>query len=134
MSSKTILCIDDEAAGLLVRTRILELSGYKVLAAQNGREGLELFARQQIDAVLLDYYMPDMSGESVAAEMRRLKPSVPIVLLSAYVTIPENGLQLVDKIVVKAQHPQVLLDTLAGLFEPSRGDTNTDCIHGDLCT
>ena len=129
MSGKTILCIDDEAAGLLVRTRILELNGYKVFAAKSGKEGLALFEREAIDAVLLDYFMPDMSGEDVATEMRRTKPDVPIVLLSAYVTIPDNALTLVDKVVIKAQHPQVLLDTLASLFERANPDPNGASSH-----
>jgi len=61
--------------------------------------------------------MPDMSGDAVAEEMRRLNPLVPLVLLSAYPTLPDHALQVVDKVMIKAQHPQVLLDTLTSLFE-----------------
>jgi CheY-like chemotaxis protein len=114
--SKTVLCVDDDAAGLLVRTRILELSGYKVLAAASGRQALELFATQPVGAVLLDYCMPDMNGDAVAEEIRRLNPSVPLVLLSAYPSLPERVLQVVDKVIAKPQHPQVLLNLLASVF------------------
>ena len=92
------------------------MSGYKVLAAAGGRQALELFAREPVDAVLLDYCMPDMNGDAVAEEIRRLNPSVPLVLLSAYPSLPERVLQVVDKVIAKPQHPQVLLNLLASLF------------------
>ena len=106
---KTILCIDDEPSGLLVRSRVLEINGYTVLSAQSGREGLELFRSHPVDVVVLDYYMPELSGEVIASEMRRMKPQVPIILLSAFVEVPETTLKLVDRVVLKAQHPDVLL-------------------------
>lgn len=110
--AKVVLCIDDEPAGLLVRSRVLEVNGYTVLATQSGREGLHLFQSHRVDIVVLDYYMPELSGEAIASEMRRMKPDVPIVLLSAFVEVPESTLKLVDRVVVKAQHPDVLLKEL----------------------
>ena len=106
------MCIDDEPSGLLVRSRVLEINGYTVLSAQSGRDGLELFRRHRVDVVVLDYYMPELSGEAIASEMRRLKPQVPIILLSAFVEVPETTLKLVDRVVLKAQHPDVLLKEL----------------------
>lgn len=115
--AKVILCIDDEPSGLLVRSRVLELNGYNVLATQSGREGLEIFRSKPVDVVVLDYYMPEVSGEVIASEMRRINPSVPIILLSAFVELPESTLKLVDRVVVKAQHPEVLLKELQQLWE-----------------
>jgi CheY-like chemotaxis protein len=110
--AKVVLCIDDEPSGLLVRSRVLEINGYTVLATQSGSEGLELFRSRPVDVVILDYYMPELSGEAIASEMRRIKPDVPIILLSAFVEVPESTLRLVDRVVVKAQHPDVLLKEL----------------------
>lgn len=115
--AKVVLCIDDEPSGLLVRSRVLELNGYTVLSTQSGREGLELFRSKPVDVVILDYYMPELSGEVIATEMRRINPDVPIILLSAFVEVPETTLKLVDKVVVKAQHPDVLLKELQQLWE-----------------
>jgi CheY-like chemotaxis protein len=111
-----ILCIDDDATGLYIRKMFLQAQGYQVLTALSGREGLELFTAHPIAAVVLDYMMPEMNGGEVAAEMKRLKPEVKILLLSAYVTLPEEALKWVDGRVVKGEGPQLFLDALRQLL------------------
>jgi two-component system OmpR family response regulator len=108
-----VLCVDDEESGLLVRANILQLHGYEVLTARTGRAALELFAAQGIDAVVLDFCMPDLQGDMLANAMKRARSDVPIILLTAYVSVPEQTTRLVDKVVVKAQHPSVLLAALS---------------------
>ncbi len=49
----TLLCIDDSEAELEIRKTVLQFHGYRVLTAENGREGLELIAENKIDVVLL---------------------------------------------------------------------------------
>jgi len=110
------LCVDDEPAGLRVRQMLLEMSGYAVLTALSGEQGLESFRAHPVDAVLLDYYMPGMDGGQVAAEMKRHKPEVPVILLSAYITVPETTLQTVDAFVTKGQPPDLLLTKLDALL------------------
>src|ERR1017187_5418094 len=68
---KTVLCVDDEKIGLRVRKIMLESRGYAVLTATSGPEGLKVFDENQVDLVLLDYFMPDLNGGEVASEMRR---------------------------------------------------------------
>ena len=87
----TVLCIDDEPNGLVVRKAILRNKGYEVLTALSGPEGLKLFKANPIDAVVLDYAMPGMDGGQVAAELKRLNPDIKILLLSSYVDIPQGG-------------------------------------------
>ena len=111
-----ILCIDDDATGLYIRKMFLQAQGYQVLTALGGREGLELFQAHPISAVVLDYMMPEMNGGEVAAEMKRLKPEVKILLLSAYVTLPEDALKWVDCRVVKGEGPRLFLDALEQLL------------------
>ncbi len=65
-----VLCVDDEEIGLGVRRTILERAGYHVLTACDGTEGLELFAREPVEAVILDYSMPGMHGGEVATRIR----------------------------------------------------------------
>jgi CheY-like chemotaxis protein len=107
-----ILCIDDEQKGLQVRQALLEMEGYRVLTATSGREGLELFAANPVTAVILDYAMPEMNGDRVAAELRRLKPNVKILLLSAYPDLPQEVLALVDGRAVKGTSPVEFLGAL----------------------
>lgn len=57
-----ILCIDDEPANLTVRKLVFQSVGFSVLTASSGKEGLNLFRTNLIDAVIVDYSMPDMDG------------------------------------------------------------------------
>lgn len=116
-----ILCVDDEPTGLLMRKLLLESQGYRVLAAPTGTEGLTLFCSQPVDLVLLDYMMPDLDGGVVAQRMRETNPAVPIVLLSAYVDLPQEVRVLVDSYVIKGRGPEVLLATVADLLDRANG-------------
>jgi CheY-like chemotaxis protein len=118
METKThlILCVDDEVVGLRVRKILLERAGYSVLTAADGRSGIELFATQPVDAVVLDYAMPGMHGGDVAKKMRQTKPEVPILLLSAYVGLPDEVSSLVDVYMTKGEGAPALLDKLGNLL------------------
>jgi CheY-like chemotaxis protein len=118
METKThlILCVDDEVVGLRVRKILLERAGYQVLTAADGHSGIELFATQPVDAVVLDYAMPGMHGGDVAKKMRQTKPEVPILLLSAYVGLPDEVSSLVDVYMTKGEGAPALLDKLGNLL------------------
>ncbi len=116
----TILCIDDHWNGLIGRKQMLEQHGYKVLEASGGDEGLKLFRSRNVDAVVLDYQMPGMSGDVVAAKMKRINSQVPIMLLSAYGPLPKNKLRSVDSFVSKSQPPDILLSSLQGMLGDQR--------------
>lgn len=112
----TILCIDDQWNGLLGRKLLLEENGYKVLEATSGDEGLKLFLAHSVDAVVVDYQMPGMNGDVVAAKMKCVKSHVPIMLLSAYEPPPESELKAVDTFLSKSRPPTILLSTLQHLL------------------
>ena len=111
-----VLCVDDEVVGLRVRKILLERAGYQVLTAADGYSGLELFATQPVDAVVLDYAMPGMHGGEVARKMRQTKPEVPILLLSAYVGLPDEVSSLVDVYMTKGEGAPALLEKLGNLL------------------
>jgi len=113
----TILCIDDHWNGLLGCKMLLEENGYEVLEASGGPEGLKLFLSHPVDAVVLDYQMPGMNGDAVAAKMKRIKSRVPIMLLSAYGPLPQSKLRSVDSFLSKSQPPAILLSTLHDLLD-----------------
>ena len=113
----TILCIDDHWNGLIRRKMFLEQNGYQVLEATNGPEGLEIFASKPVDAVILDYQIPGMSGDVVAAKMKSISPQVPILLLSAYGPLPKAKLKKVDAFLSKMQPPMILLSTLQQMLD-----------------
>jgi CheY-like chemotaxis protein len=113
----TILCIDDHWNGLIGRRMLLESSGYEVLQASDGDEGLKLFLSHAVDAVMVDYQMPGMNGSQIAAKMKRINSRVPIMLLSAYGPLPKNKLRSVDTFVSKSQPPKVMVSMLENLLD-----------------
>ena len=81
-----VLIIDDEAVvSSTLSDRIAEL-GYDVVCANDGVEGLKLFAqhRHQLAMVLLDLIMPNMSGKDCYQAMQEIDPNIPIILMSGF--------------------------------------------------
>jgi len=113
-----VLCVDDETIGLDVRRMLLERAGYRVLTALDGPTGLDLFAREPVDAVVLDYSMPGMHGGQVAQRMREVKPSVPILMLSAYTSLPPEVTQIVTLAMTKGEGAPALLQKLGSILPP----------------
>jgi CheY-like chemotaxis protein len=120
MSSGTVLCIDDDEVGLLVRKMTLEAAGFKVSTANGGKKGLELLTGSQFDLILLDHSMPEMNGGEVAEEISLRCPGVPIVLLSAYVTLPEEDVRRVDAYITKGDSTETLLAVVGQLIANGR--------------
>ncbi len=113
-----MLCVDDELLGLEVRRMVLEHAGYRVLTAETGAAGLALHREEQVEAVILDYAMPEMNGAEVAARMRAAKPQVPILLLSAQIEFPAEIHALVNSRMTKGEGAPSMLEKLRGLLAP----------------
>lgn len=86
------------------------------MGATNPTEGLELFGTRPVDAVLLDYSMPEMDGSEVAQAMKRIKPDVPVILFSGRV-LPKHAVALVDAVMFKGEPPQNVLNRLDELLD-----------------
>ena len=102
---------------------LLERAGYKVVTAEDGPSGLDVFAKEPVEAVVLDYSMPGMHGGEIAARMRQIKPAVPILLLSAYVGLPADVVSVVDVYMTKGEGAPVLLGKLASMLPPASSAT-----------
>lgn len=116
LQSAVVLCIDDNEDVLECEKSFLECFGYTVLTAASGGKGLELASKCSVDVVILDYFMPEMNGQEVAIEMRRLKPLAPIILLTGAVDVPKQALKLVDAFITKDHLSSQLLPTIAQLY------------------
>ena len=119
MSRPVILCIDDEDLGLEIRKMVLEREGFTVLTAKDGQTGLSVFDTEQVDAVILDYAMPGMDGGKVAAILRQRRPDLPIMMLSAYVALPEDVMRVISISATKGDGAFTLVDKLKGLLQTS---------------
>jgi CheY-like chemotaxis protein len=91
-----VLCVDDDRAILALIKTTLEHEGYKVLTATDGPAALDMFRRESIDAVVLDYQMPGMNGVEVATAMRHLKPRVPKLLFTGCEELPAGAASAVE--------------------------------------
>jgi len=116
------LCIDDEDLGLEIRKMVLEREGFSVLTARDGRTGIAIFETEEIDAVVLDYAMPGMDGGQVAAVLRQQKPHMPILMLSAYVALPEEVMRVVSVSATKGDGAFTLVEKLKDLLQANTPD------------
>ena len=91
----TILVVDDEAAVRRVLVMRLQLSGYRVICAEDGEQALEMFHTEAPDLIVLDVMLPKLDGFAVCRRLRA-ESCVPIIFLSAVEAISERvaGLDL----------------------------------------
>lgn len=95
MSNK-ILFVEDEEDLTLIVADTLRGQGYAVVTAADGIEGLEKFKTEATDIVVADVMMPKMDGFTMAKEIRKLSPTVPLLFLTAKSTIDdvEEGFEI----------------------------------------
>ena len=112
---RSILIIDDDAEyrdGLKI---FLEGKSYKVLEAADGKEGLLLLDREHVDVVITDIVMPEREGIDVIQAMRRQRPELKIIALSA---AHPSILRIAHKLGADAAFPKSLpLDQIAEMVE-----------------
>ncbi|MDN0201193.1 HAMP domain-containing protein, partial [Streptomyces sp. S.PNR 29] len=85
-AGRTVLVVDDDARNLFALSGILELHGFRVLHAENGRKGIEtLVNNPDVSLVLMDVMMPEMDGYTATAEIRRMPQyaELPIIAVTA---------------------------------------------------
>jgi two-component system, cell cycle response regulator len=80
----TVLVVDDNPDFLESARRLLEAEGHHVFAAADGPDALDVLRRETVDLVLLDYFMPGMTGADVVHEVRRDDRLVRIILVTGY--------------------------------------------------
>lgn len=83
---RTVLVVDDDARNLFALSGILELHGFRVLHAENGRKGIDtLVNNPDVELVLMDVMMPEMDGYTATAEIRRMPryADLPVIAVTA---------------------------------------------------
>jgi CheY-like chemotaxis protein len=119
LKKREILCIDDDVQGLKVRGILLESMGYKVWTEPDAEHGLRSFREHAVDAVVMDYEMPGMTGADAAVQMKALRPKVPVLILSALPWLPAGApADAIDGFIQKGEP----LKVLAGRLEKAMSD------------
>ena len=92
MGHETILLVDDEEYIIDVGEMMLRGLGYTIITANCGKVALDIFSQQgdQIDLVVLDLVMPDMSGEAVFHEIRKIKPGIKVLFASGHYMVDQT--------------------------------------------
>jgi diguanylate cyclase (GGDEF)-like protein len=135
-SGHIILVVDDDVSIVETLTVLLKQDGHKVLTASNGKDALEICQTEEIHLILLDYFMPGMTGEEVVREVRTFNSEVQILLQTGYASDkparqmlkeldiqgyhdksegPEKLLILVDASLKAFRHASALLASREGL-------------------
>ena len=84
LTTGTILVVDDDRASLLMLRDLLSLSGFTVLIADEGRQGIEMFANDSPDLVITDIRMPHVDGLELLRKIRKLDGLTPVILVTGY--------------------------------------------------
>lgn len=82
--TRTLLLVDDEESILSALKRLLRREGYRILSANSGSEGLELLAKNDVDVIVSDQRMPNMTGEEFLRLAKELYPDTVRMVLSGY--------------------------------------------------
>jgi DNA-binding response OmpR family regulator len=104
----TLLCIHRDPAQL----SLLQENGYELVTASSGSEGLGLLMTRPVDAIVLEYHLGLLDGAVVAAEIKKVKPQLPIVMLADHLELPDGALKSVDALVTKADGAHFLWATV----------------------
>ena len=91
-----ILIVDDEPQVAEVLARSLAREGHSAKIAHSGEEALQVLGNSEPDALFLDVSMPGMNGLDVLNQVKRLRPSLPVVVITGHAT--EDELEAVRKL------------------------------------
>ena len=119
---KVILCVDDNEQELSVLKFMLATNGYRALAASNAQEAIAVFATEpQIDLVLADTTMPQMSGGQLVERLKRMRGHVPMILFGD-TQVASGELHVADAVLVKKNcSTQELLERIKVMSARKRG-------------
>ncbi len=84
MAGEKILIVDDEKSMCQFLTIMLRKEGYQITSAHNGAKALEQFKSSKFDVVITDIRMAGMDGIELLAELKKMDPNVPVIIMTAY--------------------------------------------------
>jgi DNA-binding NtrC family response regulator len=112
-----ILCVDDSESQLWLRAKVLEKNGFSVLSASTASKALQWMRQAAVSLVLSDHMLRGVTGTELAAELKKVRPNVPVVLHSG---APPATMENVDCFVLKGESVENFLAIIRDLVNRSR--------------
>ena len=112
MNNVKVLCVEGHKEYLDALTFLLEAAGYEVVSAGTGSQGLSMLMKQPIQGVLLEYDLPDATGSAVRAEMKRIKPEIPVLLFAGVGSQTPFLLRFFDSYLRNSERPDWVFQDL----------------------
>jgi CheY-like chemotaxis protein len=113
---KRILLVEDDRGARDSIKLLLSIDRHQVIEAAEGMAAIELVKSQPFDLVILDYFMPGMRGSQVARQIREIAPSLPILMVTAYLEKLGDADKPVDAVIGKPFDVAELRRTIAKLL------------------
>ena len=137
-----ILIVDDDSAVQATIKLLLERAGHSVVAASDGRSGLEIFESGEFDLLFLDIFMPGMDGLETMRRVHQQQPLVPIIVISGR-PIPQDSGSAPDFLAIatklgavsslqKPFRPAALLAAVANSLEVAKRAPSSTNAVGDV--
>lgn len=134
MEKGKVLVIDDEQIVLDSVATLLRDEGFDVDVSLSGREGLDWAIERKYDAILSDIRMPDMGGMRVLRDIKRVHPSLPVIMITGYASV-DSAIQAMKlgaaEYIEKPFEPEQLIDSLNRALGVSPETEEQGLIHKD---
>src|SRR5262245_3316334 len=119
-----ILLIEDDTITRTALAEVLRNSGHEVLEAEDGEQGLSLLDTHAVHLIITDLVLPRLDGLKVIGQSRRRRRSVPVILMSGYMSQPAGDAILAtagqkSKYLTKPVRPSTLISTVQHLLDPA---------------
>jgi len=109
MDAVKVLCVESHTEYLEALKYMLEAAGYEVISATNGMQGVSLLKKYPVEGVLLEYDLPDATGAAVRAEMKRIKPDIPVLLFAGIGSQTPFLIRFFDSYLRNVDRPELAL-------------------------
>lgn len=119
MATKILVVDDDPAISLLVR-QVLVREGYEVRIAGSGEQALERLDRESFDLLITDKNMPEMTGLQLIRAVRQRRPTLPVILMTAYPGAREDSLPIQGYLAKPFARLQQIIEVVSSTLALSR--------------
>ncbi len=117
--SKKIIIADDDEAILSILNNALLVLGYDVVLARSGEKAIEEFYKNDFDMLITDYMMPGLSGKELITAVKKIKPDIPVIMITGYPLAYPPGVaksEGIDAYLLKPFRINQLMDVVSRLL------------------